>query len=139
MKSAQERKNNEEAVTYEPGATQMGGTRQSTKRTSEQPSSNTEKDSSPFTELIKLSESTGSGTPQLNLYNNSNKYIKFVAVDVYYYKANQKLLRKKTLYFNNIDPGSSSRLYLPQQRNAASVKYQMGLISTDNGLYYAKQ
>jgi hypothetical protein len=62
-----------------------------------------------------------------------------VALDVYYYKANQKLLLKKTLYFNDISPNSSARLYLPQEKKAASVKYQIGLISTDNGLFYAKQ
>jgi hypothetical protein len=118
------------------------GTRQSAKRNSTpvtKQTSQTDSDSTPFSELIKLSESTGSSMPYLSLYNNSNKYIKCVAVDAYYYKANQKLLQKKTFYFNDISPKSSVRLYLPQEKNAVSVKYQMGLISTENGLYYASQ
>jgi hypothetical protein len=73
------------------------------------------------------------------LYNNSNKHIKFVAVDAFYYRANKKLLEKKTLYFNNISPMSNAILYVPQEKRAASVRYEMGLISTDGGLYYAKQ
>jgi hypothetical protein len=123
-------------------AIKSDGIRQSSKRNSDPATTQTsqiDNDSTPFAELLKLSESTGSGTPHLNLYNNSNKYIKFVAVDVHYYKANQQLLKKKTFYFNDISPKSSARLYLPQEKNAASVKYQMGLISTDNGLYYASQ
>ena len=92
-----------------------------------------------FAELVKLSESTGSGTPHLSLYNNSNRLIKFVAVDVSYYRANRKLLKKKTLYFNDIPPGSSAKLFVPREKNATSVQYQMGLISTDAGIYYAKQ
>ena len=129
-------------IAQQQTAAKNDGTRQSTKRRSEPAvtqTSQTNDDSAPFTELLKLSESTGSGTPHLNLYNNSNKHIKFVAVDVHYYKANQQLLKKKTFYFNDISPRSSARLYLPQEKNAASVKYQMGLISTDNGLYYASQ
>jgi hypothetical protein len=58
---------------------------------------------------------------------------------VFYYKANKKLPQKKTLYFKDISPKSSAKLFVPQEKNAASVVYQMGLISTDDGLYYAKQ
>jgi hypothetical protein len=140
---ASEKQNIEDAdIAHQQTAIKSDGTRQNTKRNSDPVTtqiSQTDNDSTPFAELLKLSESTGSGTPHLNLYNNSNKYIKFVAVDVHYYKANQQLLKKKTFYFNDIPPKSSARLYLPQEKNAASVKYQMGLISTDNGLYYASQ
>jgi hypothetical protein len=34
---------------------------------------------------------------------------------------------------------SNAILYVPQEKRAASVRYEMGLISTDGGLYYAKQ
>jgi hypothetical protein len=139
-KASGKEKNNESNVVTQPSVTENNGTRQSTKRTAEASAQESKtKDSTPFTELIKLSESTGAGTPHISLYNNSNKFINFVALDVYYYKANQKLLLKKTLYFNDISPNSSARLYLPQEKKAASVKYQIGLISTDNGLFYAKQ
>jgi hypothetical protein len=111
--------------------------REANKSTAE--NSKNETTATPFAELIKLSESTSSGTPHLSLYNNSNKHINFVAIDVFYYKANKKLLQKKTLYFNNISPLSSSKLFVPRDKKAASMSYQMGLISTEGGLYYAKQ
>jgi hypothetical protein len=142
LKTASQKKNRvDDEIVYQPASSQNDGTRQSTKRTAgpQQTNSQTENDPTPFTELIKLSESTGNGSPHLSLYNNSDKYIKFIAVDVHYYKANRKLLQKKTLYFKDISPKSSARLYLPQEKNAASVNYEIGLISTDSGLYYAKQ
>lgn len=129
-------------IVSEEASTDKNGDRQSTRRDDVSTIKKTiskESETTPFAELIKLSESTGNGTPHLSLYNNSNKHINFVAIDVFYYKANQKLLQKKTLYFNNIAPKSSAKLFVPQQRNAGSVKYEMGLISTDGGLYYAKQ
>lgn len=132
-----------EDVVYEPSSTTPAGERQRAMRndasTAKKQIAKKETDAAPITELIKLSESTGSGTPHLSLYNNSNKHINFVAIDVSYYKDNQKLLQKKTLYFKDISPNSSAKLFLPQQKNAASVRYEMGLISTDDGLYYAKQ
>ena len=142
LKTASQKKNTvDDEIVYQPAPSQNDGTRQSTKRTTgpQQTNSQTENDPAPFTELIKLSESTGNGSPHLSLYNNSNKYIKFIAVDVHYYTANRKLLQKKTLYFKDISPKSSARLYLPQEKNAASVNYEIGLISTDSRLYYTKQ
>jgi hypothetical protein len=131
-----------EEVTYESASNNQNGSRQSTKRNDEavkNTATKKETGTTPFEQLIKLSESTGSGTPHLSLYNNSNKHINFVAIDVYFYKANQKLSQKKTLYFKDIPPHSSAKLFVPQGKKAASVRYEMGLISTDNGLYYAKQ
>ena len=145
LKRAENKKKEEQAeeVVYEMPSVTQEGSRQRTKRDENaigKPTlSKKETDSAPFTELIKLSESTGSGTPHLTLYNNSNKNITFVAIDVYYYKANKKLLQKKTLYFNNISAKSSAKLFVPQEKNASSVRYEMGLISTESGLYYAKQ
>jgi hypothetical protein len=134
---------NEETV-YEPAVTKEDGARQNTKRDADVADSKTsqnknENENVPFSELVKLSESTGSGSPHLSLYNNSNKHINFVAIDISYYKANKKLLQKRTLYFKDIAPKSSAKLFVPQEKNASTVDYQMGLISTDNGLYYAKQ
>ena len=131
-----------DAITHKPTTMQQGGSTQKTMReanasTTKKPK--TDATSTPFTELIKLSESTGSGTPHLSLYNNSTRHINFVAIDVFYYKANKKLLQKKTLYFNDISPMSSAKLFVPQDRKATSMSYQMGLISAEGGLYYAKQ
>ena len=128
---------------YGPPVARGEDARQSSKRDDEiitkKPAERNATVSAPFEELVKLSESTGSGTPHLTLYNNSNKHIKFVAIDAFYYRANKKLLQKKTLYFNNISAMSTATLYVPEEKKAASVRYEMGLISTDGGLYYAKQ
>jgi hypothetical protein len=128
---------------YEPSYTKEDGSRQKTKRDSEKISDdsqgNKEADFAPFEQLVKLSESINGSSPHLTLYNNSNKFIKFVAIDAYYYKANKKLFEKKTLYFNDIAAKSSAKLFVPKEKNAASIRYEMGLISTDGGLYYAKQ
>jgi hypothetical protein len=136
-------KQQQKETVYEPPVARGEDARQSSKRDDEKVTKNaTERNataSAPFEELVKLSESTGSGTPHLTLYNNSNKHIKFVAIDAFYYRANKKLLEKKTLYFNNISAMSTATLYVPQEKKAASVRYEMGLISTDGGLYYAKQ
>jgi hypothetical protein len=61
----------QDEVAQQQTAAKNDGTRQSTKRRSEPSAtqiSQTNDDSAPFTELLKLSESTGSGTPHLNLY-----------------------------------------------------------------------
>ncbi len=102
-------------------------------------SASSKESSAAFAQLVQLSESTSSEGAKLTIYNNSDRFLNFVAVDVYYYKANDKLLQRKTLYFHNISPKSSSPLYVPELKRAASVQYQMGLISTDSGLFYAKQ
>ena len=133
----------EKETAYEPSYTKEDGSRQKTKRASEPisntPEENKDQHSIPFEQLVKLSESINGSSPHLTLYNNSNKFIKFVAIDAYYYKANKKLLEKKTFYFNDISAKSSAKLFVPKEKNAASVRYEMGLISTDGGLYYAKQ
>lgn len=90
-------------------------------------------------DLIELSEKNLDKGKELTVYNNSNKHLKFVAVDVFFYKTNEKLLERKTIYFNDVPPGSISRRMLPGHRKANSVRYQMGLISTDGGIFYAKQ
>jgi len=142
LKVAGETQQSKDAIIYELTASQPDGSRQKTMREANKSTAENSKNettATPFAELIKLSESTSSGTPHLSLYNNSNKHINFVAIDVFYYKANKKLLQKKTLYFNNISPLSSSKLFVPRDKKAASMSYQMGLISTEGGLYYAKQ
>jgi hypothetical protein len=143
LNRAERKKKQQKETGYEPPVASSEGARQSSKRDDEiitkKPAERNATVSAPFEELVKLSESTGNGAPHLTLYNNSNKHIKFVAIDAFYYKANKKLLEKKTLYFNNISAMSTATLYVPEEKKAASVRYEMGLISTDGGLYYAKQ
>ncbi|HEX2532675.1 MAG TPA: hypothetical protein VHK69_03005 [Chitinophagaceae bacterium] len=85
------------------------------------------------------SDGRGINGLQLTVYNNSDQFVNVVAVDVSYYRNSDKLLEKKTLYFNNIPPRSRSSLPAPDNRRATTVQYQVGLISTENGLFYVKQ
>ena len=143
LNKVERKKQQQKETDYEHPVVIGADTRQSSKRNNENVTNKpTERNATsyiPFEELVKLSESTGSGSPHLTLYNNSNKHIKFVAIDAFYYRANKKLLQKKTLYFNNISAMSTATLYVPLEKKAASVRYEMGLISTEGGLYYAKQ
>ncbi len=98
-----------------------------------------ERNATSITQQIKLSKSTLNNSNYLTVYNNSNQFINFVAVDVYYYQAGTKLVQKKTLYFNNLAANTNLKLPVPEHKKAESVNYELGLISSDRGLYYAKQ
>jgi hypothetical protein len=77
---------------------------------------------------------------EVTVQNNSNQMLKLVAVDVYYYNSNDKVLEKKTIYFNNIYPGNSLTKSAPGHKRAVSAKYQMGLVTSEEGsIYFAKQ
>jgi hypothetical protein len=141
LNAVQKKSQAQKQTAYEPTSKKEDGTGEKTIRNAEVTGDNSsvknETNSVPFEELVKLAESAN-GTPHLTLYNNSKKFIKFVAVDAYYYKANKKLLQKKTLYFTDISAMSSAKLFVPEEKKAVSVRYEMGLISTGGGLYYAK-
>jgi hypothetical protein len=65
--------------------------------------------------------------------------LRFVAVDVYYYKADASLAGKKTLYFNKLRAHQSMTLTAPGNAKADDVIFKMGLMSSERGeLYYAK-
>jgi hypothetical protein len=76
---------------------------------------------------------------ELVLRNNSNQELRTVAIDVFYYKEGSRLLGKETVYFNNVPPGQTLTTTAPGNKKAASATYQLGLISTDGGLYVARQ
>lgn len=75
----------------------------------------------------------------ITVSNNSNEFLRFVAVDIFYLRNNGKQLEKKTLYFNNIGAHQSLTLTAPPHRKAEDVRLQMGLLSSDGGIYYAKE
>jgi hypothetical protein len=79
------------------------------------------------------------GVPEfrITVKNNSDVFLRFVAVDVYYQK-NKGASEKKTIYFRNISPRQSLSLMAPANKKADDVHLQMGLLSSSNGdLYYA--
>ena len=79
------------------------------------------------------------GVPEfrITVKNNSDVFLRFVAVDVYYQK-NKGASEKKTIYFRNISPHQSLSLMAPANKKADDVHLQMGLLSSSNGdLYYA--
>ena len=106
-----------------------------------------EEPSVPLTELIDIKgdylpsqEGDGVNGYKVTMQNNSNKVLKVVAVDVFYYGANEKLLNKKTLYFSNVPPKTNMILTAPANKWAISVSHQLGLVSSEAGaLYFVKQ
>jgi hypothetical protein len=98
-----------------------------------------EKNSAPITQQIKLSESRANNGNYLTVYNNSSHFINFVAVDVFYYKAGATLIQKKTIYFNDLAAGTNLKLPVPDHKKSESVNYELGLISSEGGLYFARQ
>lgn len=76
---------------------------------------------------------------ELTVTNNSEEFIRFVAVDVYYVKSDGKVVTKKTLYFNNLAPHQHLTLMAPSNKKADDIRYSLGLLSSENGgIYYAK-
>jgi hypothetical protein len=79
------------------------------------------------------------GVPEfrITVKNNSDVFLRFVAVDVYYHR-DKGAPEKKTIYFRNISPHQSLSLMAPANKKADDVHLQMGLLSSSNGdLYYA--
>jgi hypothetical protein len=94
--------------------------------------------SSNIAELVQVSESIGDGEKTITLYNNSSTPLNLVAVDIFYYNNRNKLLQRKTVYFNKVAANTSSKLIVPQLRKTERMDYQIGLISAQGSLFYAK-
>lgn len=131
----------EPAVSYERKTTQPAPPSHTPVRTA---SVRTEKKAVPLSQQIEVQakylwtgRSKGLSGLDLSLRNNSPQVLKTVAIDVFYYK-DDRLLDKKTVYFNDVQPGESLRLTAPGNRRASSATYQLGLISSEGGLYVAK-
>ncbi|MGZ5190815.1 MAG: hypothetical protein ACXWCZ_07315 [Flavisolibacter sp.] len=75
----------------------------------------------------------------ITVQNNSNQKLRFVAVDIFYYRKDGSLDSKKTLYFNKVAPNSIMTLIAPGNSKADEVIFKMGLMSNEKGeLYYTK-
>lgn len=104
-----------------------------------------EEPSVPLSQLIQIygtdarTDKKGLHDFQLTVQNNSRQSLKVVAVDVLYYGTNGRQLQKKTMYFSNLSPHRSLSLTVPGHPKATAVTYQLGLVSSAQGLYYAKQ
>jgi hypothetical protein len=112
-----------------------------------QPEIKKEKSLVPLTQLIDINgdylpgqKGDGVNGYKVTMQNNSNQVLKVVAVDVFYYAANDILLNKKTLYFSNLSPGANMTLTAPSNKWAVVVNHQLGLVSSEEGsIYFAKQ
>ncbi|HVE61333.1 MAG TPA: hypothetical protein VNA26_05920, partial [Chitinophagaceae bacterium] len=101
----------------------------------------------PLTQLIDISgdylpSQSGDGVNgyKVTMQNNSKQVLKVVAVDVFYYADNHKLLNKKTLYFSNVQPKTNMILTAPANKEAVAVRHQLGLVSGEEGsIYFVKQ
>lgn len=131
----------EPAVSYERKATQPASPSHTPVRTA---SVRTEKKAVPLSQQIEMQakylwtgRNKGLSGLDLALRNNSSQVLRTVAIDIFYYK-DERLLDKKTVYFNDVQPGESLRLTAPGNRRASSATYQLGLISSEGGLYVAK-
>lgn len=81
------------------------------------------------------------GIPEFDITvkNNSSQKLRFVAVDIFYYRKDGSLAGKKTLYFNKVAPNSIMTLTAPGNSKADDVIFKMGLLSSEKGeLYYTK-
>jgi hypothetical protein len=81
------------------------------------------------------------GIPDFNISvtNNSDQQLRFVAVDIFYYRKDGSLAGKKTLYFNKVAAHSVMTLTAPGNSKADDVIFKMGLMSNEKGeLYYTK-
>ena len=88
-----------------------------------------------FTKLIKLDGkynqdgSKNISSVEITINNTSTEALHKVAVDISYYKANNKLFDKETVYFTNIQPGSSFTLTTPGNHKARSARFKLGKVN----------
>ncbi|MFN2457886.1 MAG: DUF4339 domain-containing protein [Chitinophagaceae bacterium] len=100
----------------------------------------------PLARLISISSKEfpgerkqGLGGYEVTVKNNSDKILNVVAVDVFYFNKNEKLVYKETLYFSNLQPRRSLTIAAGGHKRAVTASSQLGLISSGGSLYYAKQ
>jgi hypothetical protein len=77
----------------------------------------------------------GIGGLEITVTNNSKQYLRTVAIDVFYYKKDKGTIQKKTLYFSDLFPGKKLSLTAPGNKKATGTNYELGLISSESGLY----
>ena len=69
---------------------------------------------------------------EVSIQNNSDNFLKAVSVDVFYYKKGEKLFDKRTLYFNNIQPGNTYTLSVPANKKALEARFKLGTVNWNN-------
>ncbi len=99
----------------------------------------------PVDQLVRITgryKPVGSGisSAEVTVKNNSKEELRVVAVDVFYYYPDGSGAGKKTIYFNDLEPGASKTLPAPAHQEAEELKFRLGLISSrESGIYYAMQ
>lgn len=66
---------------------------------------------------------------EITINNYSSEVLNKLAVDIFYYKQNNKLFDKETVYFSNIQPGGSFTLTTPGNSKARTAKFELGRIN----------
>lgn len=105
-----------------------------------------EKANIPLTQLIHIDgkvQGGGKKEPlkgyEVTVKNNSDKVLKVVAVDVFFYRDTDRMLDKKTLYFSNVKPNQSFTKSITPGVKAQSARFQLGLVSSEGGgIYFTK-
>jgi hypothetical protein len=72
---------------------------------------------------------------KLTLRNRSNTTIQSAAVDVMYYDENNRMLDKKTIYFNNVSPKGKLTVAAPDDKWADHVAFKLGAVSAKDDRY----
>jgi hypothetical protein len=66
---------------------------------------------------------------EITINNTSTEFLNKVAVNIFYYKQNDRLFDKETVYFTNIQPGGSFTLNTSGNRKASSARFELGKIN----------
>ena len=66
---------------------------------------------------------------EITINNSSSQVINKLAVVIFYYKPNDRLFDKETVYFSNIQPGGTFTLTTPGNKKARSAKFELGKVN----------
>jgi hypothetical protein len=66
---------------------------------------------------------------EITINNASTEFLHKVAVDIFYYKQNNRLFDKETVYFSNLQPGASFTLTTPGNRKASAASFELGKVN----------
>jgi len=81
-------------------------------------------------------ENTNRTGTQVVLQNNSAELLKSVAINITYFKKEDRQLSKETIYFYNVLPGSAPTIQAAGSRRATSAHFEIGTIIRGDGSLY---
>ena len=72
------------------------------------------------------------------LHNGNDQKLNTVGLSIYYYDSSENVVSKETIYFNNLQAGSSGSQAAPDNRQAFSVTYKIAMVSVNDSIFYGK-